>query len=323
MTRRGRIVARAVAPVHVRCTVDLPPSFRGFLEGSLLWQGFEKRFDPWRPSEEAFDALFRTLPQNHSVAGGLQILKLLHDLLPHWRRRWNRKTGQFETAYGCELLDTVLAFEIAAAAASLHDLDTKDKRGEVDANLHFEREPLAVFLRVLDVLQEWDRPELRRRMAGAQDDALLCPFQAVIAKSPDTGTSHRASGAVLELWRMLSEQGRRTLGQIGTSLCDEAVPFRAKCEAREIRTSFDGAQSHRLACDCCEREVRNALKSGDQTNEFKGYDYFWQKAVQEMLKERAVKDAKVVTKMMNDIGSKDSLGGTSYQDLLRMFLFVT
>lgn len=123
------------------------------------------------PQEDWRVSLYRNLYSNHSVAGGLNLLCLLEEIIEYWTDVDPR---------------LVLVFELAAEAVFLHDL-TKEDKYVCPGNPHrtttpvgacqntrplinFRDTPLAVILISADELQDWGRPRLEYKQSTASDE---------------------------------------------------------------------------------------------------------------------------------------------------------
>ncbi len=98
---------------------------------------------------------------NHSIAGALNLLCLLQEVVEYWPKI-NPKL--------------ILTFELAAEAILLHDL-TKEAnfsppRGR-GAFINFQQTPLAVILVLADEIQDWGRPRLKYYPSSEADKIIV------------------------------------------------------------------------------------------------------------------------------------------------------
>jgi hypothetical protein len=133
--------------------------------------------EPWQVS------LYRNMPLNHSLAGALNLLCLLQEIVDHW--------PEVDPRF-------VLVFELAAEAIFLHDLTKKSNWHDKELKITFKDCPIAVLLVLSDEIQSWGRPRLRYR-SDPNTDEVTVQFRS----EPDDGVryhwEHTRDTSILEL----------------------------------------------------------------------------------------------------------------------------
>ncbi len=105
--------------------------------------------------------LYANLSLNHSMAGALNMLCLLQDIIDYWPDVDPR---------------LILVFELAAEAIFLHDLTGKDNHKLPHLEFAFDKTPLAIILILSDELQCWGRPMIRHRR-GKDEHEIISRFE--------------------------------------------------------------------------------------------------------------------------------------------------
>jgi hypothetical protein len=105
--------------------------------------------------------LYANLSLNHSMAGALNMLCLLQDIIDYWPDADPR---------------LILVFELAAEAIFLHDLTCKDNHILPHLEFAFDKTPLAIILILSDELQCWGRPVIRHRR-GKDEHEIISRFE--------------------------------------------------------------------------------------------------------------------------------------------------
>lgn len=146
-----------LAPSHIR---DVEPE---------SWRDMR-----WPAAKAAWEiSLFQNFPLNHSIAGALNLLCLLGEIIDHWHEVDPR---------------LVIAFELAAEATFFHDLTQPDnytswpvqimgKGRTKPIKVTFRERPLAVVLILADEIQEWGRPRLQFR-PGEHPNEVITSFES-------------------------------------------------------------------------------------------------------------------------------------------------
>lgn len=125
------------------------PELSKFLEGSLFYSDLRNRHQEYTKPEDICKELARGVLKNHSFGSALMVLSTLHTMLerlPH------------DTRYADDVLELVVAWDLAADAIALHDIESPQKAGNLNEYVAYDTNPLAWLLRTVDLLQEWDRP---------------------------------------------------------------------------------------------------------------------------------------------------------------------
>lgn len=113
----------------------------------------------WPPKKGAWEvALYENLPRNHSIAGALNFLCLLQEILDHWHDVDPR---------------VILTFELAAEAIFFHDLTHKDNYFDPNLCVSFKDRPIALILILADEMQDWGRPRLQYRQVDWQNEVVV------------------------------------------------------------------------------------------------------------------------------------------------------
>lgn len=165
------LIERSLLP---RYLLD-PKAWEAFQESGKLPEPENKSCkESWRLT------LYRNLTNNHSIAGALNLLCLLQELVEYWPEIDSR---------------LVLVFELATEAIFLHDLAHEDKfehfvspRAEYPHSkdkwpskqrplINFKDSPLAVILILADEIQAWGRPRLCYQH-GSDPDQVTVHFDA-------------------------------------------------------------------------------------------------------------------------------------------------
>ncbi|MGB2986636.1 MAG: hypothetical protein WBE26_12230 [Phycisphaerae bacterium] len=160
-----------VLPLRSKPAWSGTPQLKEFVEGSLFFSDLRRRHKEYTAEQDLLNEVTKSVLRNHSFASALTVLATLREILERATPGLSRDPD--------EILDMVVAWELAAAAVALHDIDTPKKAGNVRRGVTFEETPLAWLLTTMDTLQEWDRPLRRLACDGAE---YLIPFEGVAVR---------------------------------------------------------------------------------------------------------------------------------------------
>jgi hypothetical protein len=186
--------------------------------------------------------LSEALGRNHSIAGGIQILTMLRALLLNFCQVMMPPSGRMVPSDPVRLIDTFLAFELAARAVSVHDLDSQDKAGGLDGYIAFDTDPLGFLLHMVDFLQEWDRPVVRYDLAVCPGDFLVMPFYGVVVHKARSREAKRLHACVEVAPLLTPEVIIEIRGGDRLSVCPQDLVTPATCKAAARKKILVGGQ---------------------------------------------------------------------------------
>ncbi|MBI4700717.1 MAG: hypothetical protein HY744_06065 [Deltaproteobacteria bacterium] len=198
-TQSSRRRAHQLSPFTAVSRLRRTPEFSDSLEESLLLLDLRSRATGYGKTQDLFDLIEQSPGRNHSLGAAVIVLHLLHLLLARVAAARDSSDAAKDA-----VIDLALAFELAAHAISLHDLDSAEKRAGMRGQMSLSAAPLAWLLRAIDLIQEWDRPLLARvgGYAAPPSAPLVTPVRAVVlvVSGPDEG------GEVTRYYRAASEE---------------------------------------------------------------------------------------------------------------------